>query len=323
MTHAWFGRVSLIGCAASLIIWTAEMQSANAQPAPLPPPSATAPSVPAPETPPLPGPSAGVPSAPTAAPPTHNPPAPAPAARQPYGADWPREQQIPPYLEEPVQEKDKGVPLRGLVFVPRIGLIIGGSGTQLQKCAGASLPGQPTIPCEEKEYSNSLDDKSSPAFGFDMLGHASRGLRLGLSALWVPSTNFGTLNAGTTMGSDLSVLGVIEGVVPASKHLRVALRADAGMIKLFPGGPYQDSIDDAKRVCASGGCTVDEPSHVGFTCGAGPGLIFPLDGLNLRTDILYQAWWMNLAASSTSTTSYTRSIAADRVMLMLGMELGL
>jgi hypothetical protein len=236
---------------------------------------------------------------------------PAPPAA-PIGADAPATEQ--------------GVPLSGALLVPRMGLVVGGKGTEVLECSGGSGTGGSagtSNSCVPKEHSTSVDDKSSVAFGLDLLGHVSRHVRLGAGIRWVPSTNFGTSQGSQSMGHDLTATGVLEGIVPASPSLRIALRAEAGIIKLFPGGSYQDSLDQAKRNCSSGNCTIDEPSHAGFTCGFGPGLIFPMRKFNLRTDLLYQAWWMDLYSHSYPTATYKDSWQAERVMLMVGMELGL
>lgn len=290
---------------------------ALSQPAAGFPPEAPPPAAP-------PAPSAEPPAPPAPAPPPEAP-APAPAAPPPPAAAQPPAYAPPPsYAEYPPPEQKPPAERAGLVGVLRFGLRIAGGGELSTDCSGSACT---SFGSDSVDF----DDKSSMLLGGDLLYHLSPSFRLGAGVNYVPETAVEVDGASSDddIGSDLSSMLVAEGLFSASPTTEISLRAQAGLILLFPGGVLEDNIDQLKSICAgatTGSCSVDDGPYPGFTFGGGPGVLFKLNKVGLRLDLLFQ-WYSvkNLLRTEGQGTGGSFDVSyswtGTRVFLAGGLEL--
>ncbi len=131
------------------------------------------------------------------------------------------------------------------------------------------------------------------------------------------------------MGTDLSLLFIVEGVFDVSPKVALALRAMGGPLFVFPSGDLQDDIDDNVDACndiesAGGSCEAAEGPYVGWTVGGGGGAIFDVGNVALRADLLVQFYGISLlsvdASGDLGSLEAQNSLNGNRILLMAGLE---
>lgn len=232
-----------------------------------------------------------------------------------------------PTTHDPAPAAERQDPARErFVFVPRLGLGLGGGGEreESEDCSSGY------VGCDSTE-SDSFEDSSRIAFGADALFGVANGLRLGLGTLYVPSR---TADDGDIqVGSDLSAFGVVEGVIPASPSLSIALRGHLGGVLVFPGGDLEDDIESERQDCqsarASGyvvSCEVAEGPFPGIAYGLGAGVIAPLEQVSLRMDLAYHAYSISRLREredlgAAGSKEENEKLTGHQVWLLAGIEL--
>jgi hypothetical protein len=206
----------------------------------------------------------------------------------------------------------------GIYLVPKAGLLVTGSGDTSIKCSGAA--------CPTNLRGISLDDKSGPVFGFDVLARVMPNLRVGGGLLYVTDSSYRANGFTQSVGTDLSLLGIVEGVFPVSPIISLSVRGQLGMLVLFPGGALKDQQNADKARCPT--CNVSEGPFTGFTWGIGGGGIFDVGPLGLRADLLYQGITsLTLQKESQSvagnTIEATQSYSGGRLWFLVGGDIGL
>lgn len=214
-------------------------------------------------------------------------------------------------------------PRSGFVGIARVGLPLGGSGTLKPQCEGQCG----AFSLGKQDY----DEASSLFAGAELLWHASPAVRLGAGLLATPTSQIEADGSSREdeLGTDLSAQAVLEGVFDLGPKTWLALRGQAGLMTLFPGGDLSDSIDELETTCNQGGtrvCTVDDGPYLGFTFGGGPGLVFPLQKVNLRVDLWIQWYSLNdLLRTKSNSGSTNFDVGYDssgtRTILSGGLEL--
>lgn len=210
----------------------------------------------------------------------------------------------------------------GVVFVPRLGFRLTGGGTIESDCSGDCTG----FEADESDY----DDGSSFGFGLDVLGAVIPELRLGAGVFWVPDTEIEIdgVSEDVELGSDLTLVAIVEGVVEAAPRVAIGIRGFVGLWMVFPDGDLDDAIEEQQRDCdfvpASATCNVDDGPYVAPTFGLGPGLVFPLREVSLRVDLYYQRYSakiltteLGFAGQSVETSN---QLTGSRVMLVGGVE---
>jgi hypothetical protein len=157
------------------------------------------------------------------------------------------------------------------------------------------------------------DEESTIVLGADLLGHVTPWLRLGGGLLYSPSTSIDVegFSENLDMGTDLSLLLVVEGLLDVGPKTAIALRGQGGLFMLFPDDDLDDIIASLEADCetvqgAGGSCDVKDGPFVGWTAGAGAGVIHDLDRVALRADFILQL-------IGVSTTGQEASFAGDDI----------
>jgi hypothetical protein len=200
--------------------------------------------------------------------------------------------------------------------------VIAGGGEAQFECDGSG--------CLVDSADNDYDDKSGFVLGMDFMGHVSPSLRLGGGFLFVPATEIEPDDSDEfELGSDLSLLFIVEGVFDIGPTTALAVRGMGGALVLFPGDDLEDSIDEAKDGCeqieaAGGSCDVTEGPFVGWTVGGGVGAIVDVGAVGLRADLLLQFYGLVVNEVDVSDISgdveSKTSLVGNRFLLTVGLE---
>jgi hypothetical protein len=214
-----------------------------------------------------------------------------------------------------VAAQEKAPP--SVYIVPKVGLRVGGTFTRDVQCSGTSQCGSLNT------SSIDLDDKSEPGLGADVLFPVAPKLRVGGGLFYVTETKAEYQGRSGKLGSDLSLHGVVEGVFPVSPVVSFTVRAQLGLLMLFPGGDLKDEIDSNKRLCGSS-CSVDDGPYKAFTYGVGGGVLVDVGGFGLRGDVLYQAFTsMTVEKVSGGGAEASYDVSGHRVWLLVGGDFGI
>jgi hypothetical protein len=202
-------------------------------------------------------------------------------------------------------------------IVPKIGLRAGGTFTRQLKCSGSTR-------CSSLNTSSiDLDDKSEPGFGADVLFPVTPKIRVGGGLFYVTETKAEYQGRSGKLGTDMSLHGIVEGVFPVSPVVSFTVRAQLGLLMLFPGGDLKDEIDSNKRLCGSS-CSVDDGPYKAFTYGVGGGVLVDVGGFGLRGDVLYQAFTsMTVEKVSGGGAEASYDVSGHRIWLLVGGDIGL
>jgi hypothetical protein len=245
-------------------------------------------------------------------------------------------------------------PSRGFVLLPRVGLIASGGGSSGFDCEANGTQSGPACAGWKKIASTDYDDKSLLVFGVDTLFHVIPALRLGLGLTFLPFYNVdvhtGTTTRSYSVGRELALQGIVEGLIPAGRIISVAIRGQGGVSMWIPSkdeaflpATYdsngnvssQRSINQEKEKCHESqtsastdfSCKVNEGPFWGYTMGLGAGMVFHLEKIRLRGDLLgqYTSWSAWLVENNNAATNEhfkpTLSLSGMRYMLLFGVEI--
>lgn len=233
----------------------------------------------------------------------------------------------------PLEEHEEGMsphePSRlptGLIFLPRIGGIVSGGATASTECTGS---GSYSCSADATHGDRKFDALGSAAFALDILIAPTRGFRFGVGTQFVPSTKFEKDGVGLDAGKDLTVVGIIEPVIPLGSRTGLAVRGQGGFLMLFPGGDLDAMASDAKDQCygfrlSGASCSVDKGPYKGWTAGGGIGLLQVVGKTRLRGDISYQFLKTSTVSQKVSSGEgsgeSTVALQASRFVLTAGLE---
>lgn len=257
--------------------------------------------------------------------------APAPVAAPPAATGFPAEAEtveMDSEPEEPIVSSTE--PRSGMVFVPRIGILLSGSGEETydSECTGD--------PCGAFPASGSTDfsDKSQFLIEADFLFHVGPSMRIGFGAMLVPDASVEGDNATSSydMGVELTPVGIIEGVFGGK--VAGTVRGFAGMAVLFPSGDMADGITNAENECdairagsSGASCSVGSGPFLGYTLGVSGGILGQVSrSAALRADLAIQ-YQSTAGASFDMSDDTAGSIELDstysttRFWLIAGIEL--
>ena len=191
--------------------------------------------------------------------------APTPAAAPPPAAAAPS-----PAVEPPEGSGAAGgsgvVPhvIGGVAFAPRLLLSPFGSGKL--ECDGALCS-----PASGDDY----DHKTDFGLGIDVLFKVGQSLRLGPGIAYLLEYDVEPDVPGAqdfTVGSDLDVSFVLEGLIEASPKMWVVPRGQVGVKAVMPAGDLRDYLDDLKADCDTrgmSGCESLDGARPGLQLGVG------------------------------------------------------
>lgn len=110
-------------------------------------------------------------------------------------------------------------------------------------CSGASATG-----------SSSVDDTSPLMIAAEGLVHVTQALRLGAGYGLVPYASFKSDDASESehIGSEHHLVGIVEGIIPVSPSIDLALRFQGGASMLLVGGDLADAQQAAVASCDEG-----------------------------------------------------------------------
>ncbi|MBI5537385.1 MAG: hypothetical protein HY898_31975 [Deltaproteobacteria bacterium] len=215
----------------------------------------------------------------------------------------------------------------GFLLLPRVGFILTGE-TDIE--SKASYSGMST---SSSSHSVSSDEKSLFVLDLDVLYAFTPKWRAGLGIWFTPSTRFEYGGATSKMGSDLSLVAIVEPVYPVSTSVALLVRGFAGMAMLIPGGEFQDSIDRHKSSCtggsASADCNISEGPFPGWTLGGGGGMILSSGSVRPRIDLIFQYYSIGGYEEGRSYPTYNNNryssqeedaVTGTRLMFTGGLE---
>lgn len=211
----------------------------------------------------------------------------------------------------------------GLTIVPRLGLIAGGWSRFEVDCDTAG-----SLDCGDEEFDD-LNSAAALQIGLEALYQPNAHYRLGLGVNWLPSVRASGGGSLRTLGSDLSALGILEGVADVSGSIALTGRLEGGVAFVFPQGALNDYVDQSEDDCAEVAaqgiqCTVDGGVRPAASYGAAVGLLWQLTDARLRLDVSYRMQTVTVLKQEASTN--TGAIDArllmhqNRVALMAGAE---
>jgi hypothetical protein len=214
-------------------------------------------------------------------------------------------------------------PLGSFVFAVRGGFQMIGGGSTESSC---SVDGGP---CVFQDGETSFSERSYFMIGADALLHVAPGFRLGLGYELVPYSAIEAEDESEALhlGHEHALGAIVEGVVPVSTKLALALRAQGGLRMLAVGGDLAERNDEILGDCRDANlvrCEVDEGPLFGSTFGGLFGFV-GAGKVRWRVDLSVQYVILNLAGSTvqtgTSTVSRSLSIHDTRSWVLGGVEL--
>ena len=210
------------------------------------------------------------------------------------------------------------------VFAARVGLQLAGGGHAEQRCTSSGF-----FSCSPTS-TDDTDDKSLFMLGLDAMIHAAPGLRLGAGYQLVPYSALRSApdDNDLHLGNEHALNAIVEGVLPVSSSVALALRAQAGLHMLVIGGDLADNGDAFLTNCHAENsvhCQVDQ----GPLFGAGYGAMLGLVGrgkVRWRFDLALDRFSMKLPSTQavfTQMDSISRSdtLYGTRSWILGGVEL--
>jgi hypothetical protein len=195
-------------------------------------------------------------------------------------------------------------PAGSWVFAARAGLQVIGAGEVQEEWTGrgaaCSELGQTTCSSEE---ATDFDERSFVMLGLDGLVHVAPGLRLGVGYGLVPYSAVDAENADETvhLGHEHVAGAIVEGLLPVSPSLALALRGNLGLRMLVLGGDLAEDGEaflDSCRDSTTLRCEADEGPLFGSSFGVMLGFV---GGASLR-------WRVDLAVDYVSLKLPTRKV---------------
>lgn len=156
------------------------------------------------------------------------------------------------------------------VFGARAGLLVYGWGTVTTRATRSELS-------RPSSAQQDVTDRSYPSVELEALIHASPGLRAGAGYSIAPySAQKADGDSMTHFGHEQALRGIVEGLLSVTPTLAIALRGQAGVRMLVPGGDLKKSFDDFLNGCRATSddhCEADSGPFVGPTGGVMLGLV--------------------------------------------------
>jgi hypothetical protein len=205
----------------------------------------------------------------------------------------------------------------------RVGLLLGGSGTNEVKCDGdcsfETISGA--------DYSHRLGARLTA----DFLFKAGSLIRLGPGLAYTPPTSIKNDGASvnTEIGSDMALDFIFEVAPRVGPGVWLVPRGEVGLTVLFPTGDLKNFLESQRQTCISAGASNCESlgdARPGLNAGLGFGALFAVsDTVRLRADLLGQIYVVNLFTyEGTSpfggSTTVSRNVGGSRFFLLGGVE---
>ena len=133
--------------------------------------------------------------------------------------------------------------------------------------------------------------------------------------------------SSASVGKDLSFVAIVEGVFPVAKRISAVVRAQGGAMLFFPGGIIDDMANRDRKICAAVGatCDIQDGTKLGYTYGAGAGLVFDVGRVGLRADILWQGYHTRVLRETVSLSGASATLdnvlTGSRFWLFFGVEI--
>jgi hypothetical protein len=210
----------------------------------------------------------------------------------------------------------------------RLGLLLTGSLGQESDCTDSGGLEGTCGPAAGQD----ADDVSPFGIGLDVLYWSSSALRFGGSVFFVPSSEAEAGSQSNGYGSDLTTVGVLEGAF-GEGSVRMILRGEAGLFTLFYGG---EALKGRQQACVEARslgiteCSIGEGPFLGWTIGAGGGILGITRSVQLRLELMFQHYALPSAGRSRiagdtgtgpgSAESELR-ISGNRLWLIAGLEI--
>jgi hypothetical protein len=213
-----------------------------------------------------------------------------------------------------------GESLPFIAVVPRLGLVAYGAGQDKLSCRGdcAGFAGTDTGYVHTPAFSMGVD----ALFGF------GRFLRLGPSFEYTLTNPVDLTGHGAfDVGSDFTVNGAVEGVLPVSPRAEVHARFEGGLLALSEGDDLKRYLDTLRaELCSPGDCPISEGMHVGWNVGVGIGGAYRMHAHGrLRVDLLFQYYSLELYSLGARLFGHDivayESLSGGRLFLSVGAEI--
>jgi hypothetical protein len=228
-----------------------------------------------------------------------------------------------PALDAAAERDSKSEPLPFIAVVPRLGLVTYGAGEDKLACRGdcAGFAGTDT------------GYQHTPAFtmGVDGLFGIGRFLRLGPSFEYTFTNPVDLSGRGAfDVGSDFTVNGAIEGVLPLTPRVDVHARFEGGLLGLSEGGDLKRYLDTLRtEFCAppgEGDCPISEGLRVGWNIGLGIGGAYQVHPhARVRLDLLFQYYSLELYTLDANLLGHAiqayESLSGGRLFLSVGADI--
>lgn len=179
------------------------------------------------------------------------------------------------------------------VFAARAGLQVVGGGHVEGECSAEG-----SFSCPDSSFRNDTDESSPLMIGLDALIHAAPGLRLGAGYQWLPyaAVTPDDENEDVHLGHEHALHAVIEGIVPVSRNIALALRARGGLHILAVGGDLADRSESFLSDCRDSilaRCKIDRGPLLGKGYGAMVGVVGGA-GVRWRVDLAIERFSLSL-----------------------------
>lgn len=208
-----------------------------------------------------------------------------------------------------------------IAVVPRLGLVAYGAGEDKLSCSGdcAGFAGT----------DNGYQHKPAFSMGVDALFGIGRYLRLGPSFEYTFTNAVDLSGRGSfDVGSDFTLNGAVEGVLPLSPRADIHARFEGGLLALGEGNDLKRYLDVLRTdLCSPGeSCPISEGLHVGWNVGVGVGGGYRVhEHVRVRLDLLFQYYSLELYTLDARLLGHDiqayETLSGGRLFLSAGAEI--
>lgn len=207
-----------------------------------------------------------------------------------------------------------------ITAVPRLGLVAYGAGEDKLSCRGdcAGFAGTDT----------GYEHRPAFTMGADALFGIGRFLRLGPSFEYTFTNSVDLSGRGAfDVGSDFTVNGAVEGVLPLTPRADLHARFEGGLLGLDEGTDLKRYLDVLRtELCTPGDCPISEGLHVGWNVGLGIGGAYRVHRhVRVRVDMLFQYYSLELYTLDARLLGHDiqayETLSGGRLFLSVGAEL--
>lgn len=231
----------------------------------------------------------------------------------------------PPPVSAPAPADESAAPDRRGRFVLglRVGVKPSGGGDRALTCAASD--GQA---CAGASASVSVDDTTPVNIAAEGLVHVTQALRLGGGYSLVPyaSIKSSVDTESFHLGSEHRLVAIVEGVIPLSQLVGLALRFQGGATMFLPGGDLSDQHQALVDTCPASLCQSDKGPFFGANYALMVGILAGQEQIRFRGDVAFERFShqlgsIDLTLASGGTVHLEEKLYGTRFWISAGLEL--